>query len=166
MVQRSTLQWNDDVPSGRGIQILEGQNSGGKENQAPGKQDQTPTGESTLRETLLGGGSSCHLYQHMNSNHNALPVHKGLQKLLLKPNVLQFCHHCQSYPSLHTYCIQSQFSHDTAVQCGSWIKCYMKMQPLVTKQLDLFWMNQGNLCLNENDRHSGEKQNLRISAHS
>lgn len=33
VVQRSTLQWNDDM------QILEGQSSGGKENQAPGKQD-------------------------------------------------------------------------------------------------------------------------------
>lgn len=33
------LQWNDDILSGRGIQILEGQSSGGEENQAPGKQD-------------------------------------------------------------------------------------------------------------------------------
>lgn len=31
------LQWNDDILSGTGIQILEGQSSGGKENQAPGK---------------------------------------------------------------------------------------------------------------------------------
>lgn len=30
VVQRSTLQWNDDVLSGKGIQILEGQSSGGK----------------------------------------------------------------------------------------------------------------------------------------
>lgn len=104
-------------------------------------------------------GVDFHLYQHMNRNHNALPVHKGLQKLL-KPNAHQFSHHCQSCPSLYTYCIQSQFSHDTAVQCVSWIKCYMLMQ--VTKQLDLFWMNQGNLCLDENDtlRRETKPQNF------
>lgn len=123
----------------------------------------------TLGKCNLEGGSSwhwLHLYQPMNRNHNALPEHKGLWKLLLKPNVLQFSHHCQGCPSLQTYCIQPQFSHNTSVQCGSWIKCYMIMQPLVTKQLGFFWMNQGNLCLNENERCAGRKQNLRISAYS
>lgn len=71
----------------------------------------------TLGKTRLGRGCSWHwfhLYQPMNRNHKALPVHRGLHQLLLKLNsattvrAVQACRpnaSCPSFPITHLYSV-------------------------------------------------------------
>lgn len=168
VAQRNKVQWKD-LLSGRGKQILGGIKLLENKNKHPslsiGKsksltkpwekpylEEEVPGIDSTftniwtetIRLSCAGGATQAPSHTTPTHFNSAITV-----------RAVQACRPTTSSP---------QFSNNTSVQCGPWIKCYMIMQPLVIKQLDFFWMNQGNLCLDPNDGSSGGKQNHRIYA--